>query len=541
MISTFADPKRGWFCIPNGVVKVQGEYALLRDFIDMVPGAMAVREADWSRVIRSSELRHGTRAVQDLQLTVQHEEAHYRQLMTTPMGLLLWRALNSLCADVEYIALECGSFRPELSLKLPLHRWYLGAGQVEYANALQSGKRTTTRPAAATSIPEAERRKYMVGLCLAIESIEGFLRGLLEDAGCTVGEFVEAANLAFGEMGKRSDLSIPFVWTTRLDPRTLIVADGRLSGVELIEAGARLEERRLLEALPDAAERIKDWEGEAVSGVYGRGYRLLMDDIGEVRIALAVLDAAFMTPIDPALAGFAHGLLVVEDVLPSFRLPRIVKVAQEVLWPATERGMNRLVGEMLCERAGLPRPRDLAEYASRVSEFSGRRSWGADHMSRGGLEWLNPARISHVAQGEFRRAMRARCRSPLLMPSHRRAPFAPLMMFFDDGPVFPTRLVNRSRSVAVARALILSYLNFVHTGVCLSLLGDGDCRELTRCEQGMLRRVGGESTHLRGPDVFYQPRDANEVDLVEGLRRDLAVRAIATDMLGDAGVALLPL
>lgn len=88
-------------------------------------------------------------------LTRRHEFAHYRQIMTTPFGFLLWRCFKSLVSDIEHIAIEVSTRQPAPKWCVPIHRWPLEGGL--------------------SVDPTNPRHYYLLHVCKQIDVLQDFL------------------------------------------------------------------------------------------------------------------------------------------------------------------------------------------------------------------------------------------------------------------------------------------------------------------------------------------------------------------------------
>ena len=92
------------------------------------PSAIAAIDAPFrERRETTTDVSIADEEIQD-DLTRRHEFAHYRQVMTTTFGFLLWRCYKSLLADVEHIAAEVSRREPLPAWKVPLHEWARSGG-----------------------------------------------------------------------------------------------------------------------------------------------------------------------------------------------------------------------------------------------------------------------------------------------------------------------------------------------------------------------------------------------------------------------------
>ncbi len=370
----------------------------------------------------------------DAELLKRHELSHYRQLMSTPLGLLLWRTYNSLISDLSFVSIALQDIRPTVKVSLPIHQWVT-------ANPIAKLAENGSQFAVDRSSNWKDLGKcapYIHKICEEIGDLTAFLDAFLYNRCKTVGEFVDLANKVFIALCKRSDLPAVAPWRTNLPANSEF--GSRFSCTELIEAGARLTERSYLEGLPESEKRIAAWEPRAIRGVYERAYEYLLKSLGDANAALCVLDVAFMSPIDPAFAGVSENGLVVEDVLPSFTISRLCDAAVEEFWPVSDDELHIFLGTSLAQKAGLTTPIDVAGHGVECV-YNGENSWGFDHRLRELPNIFSPVHIAKHTETEVRRAMKLRFENSTTLIDEKRNSdggydIRPLITFYTDKVVY---------------------------------------------------------------------------------------------------------
>lgn len=521
----------GYFMVPSGVIVVLGSFREM-DRSLRPPGT-----GDYAFAPTAYELRRGLQVpdgVLEVLLTQSHENSHYRQLMSTPLGLMLWRAMNVLGVDVNFLSRHVTGLRPPLwPPGPPLDDWLSGGGLEMFDRALREG--ATFEPGVKPSVSHqgTELIRYMDFLLSELRVMKFFLTGVLDRSGLRVGDFVEVANFAVEIMNRRSDLKMDAVWSTRLPPDTPLLGDGRFAGNEIIEAAARLEEHRILDLIGVSPGAFEQWQRTRIFGVYQPVYEYLLRELRDVSAALAVLDVTMMTPIDVAFAAAADSALVVEDVLPSFRLPRLVEAARKRFWPRDPDKLSPLVARDLAVAAGLTAPGRVAEVGAGAA-YSGENSWSYDERQLGGQLGDLVGRPFDLAQEDVRRAMRKRLTDPteILMQKDYREPLRPVISFFDDGALLGNPGIRQDWLLSV----ILSYQKFIRDGVHLALLSQFDTAGLLRCEEAILKRAKGDEGSPNDP---FRAATSSLSD--EDRRRLFGVREIASQSISENHLYLLQL
>lgn len=543
MKSYITSVTQGYFTIPSGVVVMNSDLSLVSKFSEShAKSIKEVASAPWNRIITFSNDGSLPQELLQSELTRLHEQAHYRQLMSTPLGLLLWRTYNALACDLEFIVRATTSVYPPLQINLPIDTWFAKNGLEQLSQAVLTGAEFNSHwpykrwNDLKTTLP------YLENLSIEVNLLQLFLSALLDRTSFTIGYFVDIANASFDVLQRRSDTSFKVRWATRLPLDTPLITNSRFSGTEMIEASARFEERLYLATLTDSTKQIEQWELKAIHGVYAPVYKWLLDQLGDdVEAALAILDTAFMTPIDPAFVGACEGDLFVEEILPSFRLEKLVEVALNDFWPCNPQELNDFLGCSLCERAGLLAPSKVVRQGLSTNHYSGEHSWDYDSHSIGrDIDIINLGVVYDYAQNEVRRAMSIRnnSASAFVREDYEKVgPFRPLLHFFTDTVIVG---IDQEMDYGLTIELMLnSYWKFMSDGLLFSLLDEGDITELIRCEKVFKRRAAEGWL----PNLLQQAplNESEKQDFNEILLSLLSILPIARGLLDDQHLSLVGL
>jgi hypothetical protein len=351
-----------------------------------------------------------------------------------------------------------------------------------------------------------------------------------------VGEFVIDANMAFDEMQTRSDTRFSARWETGLPYSTEILGGGRFSGLELLEGAARIEQYLLIAGC-GPAEKIKNWENRSIFGVYAPVYSSLLSRFPP-DIARAIIDVAFMTPIDPAFAGATDGVLIVEEVLPSFRLVRLLEAAKDISWPDDPAELYDLLANKLCARAGLCLPKDIVRVGLEGQDYSGKDSWGFDHRVNGLPAETDPGPIYEYAQVMVRRAMRIREQFPgsfIWENCEHAYPFRPLLMFYRDWVEFGFDFCEDFDQRFMLG--VNAYWSLISGGIACALISDGSVEKLLRLQSAIEARA----FCIEFPNDWFGKfirEDSLEIG-AERVRQSLSVKLKAEGLLGNTHLSLL--
>jgi hypothetical protein len=365
-------------------------------------------------------------------LTYIHEQDHFKVLSSTPVGLLLWRIEQCLAVDASYLRRRLPDVAPKDGRAF-LEAWHDAAPRCAHPEQI---KRTAQETAAGALL------------------IRLFLFLLLYRANATIGQFVEIADHAFNYLALRSGLE-PFEhahWSTRLDKNLPLLRNDQPTLLEILEASARSRELTNLHRWRVTQKVLDQWRGRAIFGVYEAAFDQLMSELGSPTWAKTAIDLSLATPIDIS-AGKEGEVLYVEDVLPCYRLERIIRALRRRTWclnfadPSIRDGLF----EDLPRSVGLPSITDTyrrladADY-SLQAYWGGRVQVKTEHGSLddawngedpGTRDYLNSIlgaeeQVKFVEE-QYRRYFRLRVDEPThFLTSQSGALHQPVLTFFSD-------------------------------------------------------------------------------------------------------------
>jgi hypothetical protein len=329
-------------------------------------------------------LQQGSHDAATSLLTLVHEREHYRQVTTTPLGLLMWRAVQCLLVDTDWMLRMLAFSGVHGGLFAPLTLWYSERGRdllaahpplppQEYLDVVE-------RRAEGYGQWALEETQYVAE---SLDTVRGFLHALMDEKDLPMEKFIRTANLAYPVIAHRSGLENRINWDTRLPASASHLPEPRFSITEIIEAGARLKELEVLKQVKSDTAFVQEWYRQNIHGVYGPAFQWLITEVGDPFIARVAIDMACTTPLDLACASEAERVLLVEETHPSWRLVKLVSALKQRYWPGGEAEQIRAVLEDVAVAAGVPTP------ASAVQSLVGRAltvdaDWGGkDIVVRG--------------------------------------------------------------------------------------------------------------------------------------------------------------
>jgi hypothetical protein len=315
-----------------------------------------------------------------------------------------------------------------------------------------------------------------------LQTVEQFIAALNGRENFSMRQFVDLANETFNALARRCDIKLRWRWTAKNLDAPHYLPQGGFTFAEMIEAAARLQEFQMLSTVTQNHEILTQWYESSIFDVYKPAYDWLLNQVGDPGIARILLDVAFTSPIDPSCRPASGTTFYVEDVLPSWRLPRIVEAAKNEFWPSSTKEKQKFAGSILAHRAGVPSA-DMALKSSLEVPFTGPKGWGADASRLQDYEarpntllYSNPAEYILYIEKEVARAFRRRLQDPLafIAPSDMPDTFQPLLEFFSDFVRFDCDLENKSSDTLHLTA----FLGVVLSRVALALWSDGDVSDL---------------------------------------------------------------
>lgn len=407
-------------------------------------------------------------------LTRDHERQHYVQLMSSPIGLLIWRTLNSLLTATQWLISTSSRSTAAVHAGAPLVNWYKSKGR----DALLQDPPSPPTNWKSEILDSARARHYRETIIAdldrvidEIDTLSSFLEAIIGRPKISIGQFIEIANKAYRYIAISSDLKKTTLWTTNLDPNLPLLPEGYFSLTELLEAQSRLWERGILENAKANADLLQQWEDNCLHGVYGPAYKFVMNSLGDVTFSTIAIDVSLQTPIDLACLATRSSELRVEDVLPSWRIPKVVKALCADFWDSKTAKYRVLEG--IAKHAKIPTPKEGLEIAANVA-LSGPMSWGADSKLTMG-EYFGFANFFQHAQEEFKRAFNARLNNPLVFLGVGQLsgpPFRPVVEVYSDYVNFDP--IKRGSGVDETQLGLEYYLHLAASLGLLAILSEGD-------------------------------------------------------------------
>jgi hypothetical protein len=333
-------------------------------------------------------------------LTWLHELHHYQQSITTTFGLFVWRLMVCMTHDVRWLCTAARRVQGIEPIRKSIKYW---ASRSRYSNVMPE----------TAQIPDSLRtefsdpREYCSFLIRQIDDalmnlflLEYFHKALMgKDRELSMSQFVSAANVVFSYLGHRCGIDSFPTWTTRLRGDAWYLPEGALSGAEIIEGSARMEEFRLLLNVQTTEGVLDEWQRTKLFGVYQPAYWKFADNHLSPQVSQIIVDQALMGALD-ICCGEGGDVIYVEDVLPSWRLNRLIEGTRNVSWPRTRSELASVIENEVYPRSGLESPKRMLESISSRS-LNGPDGWSWQDPSRPNQVRFNLERISDALRQRF--------------------------------------------------------------------------------------------------------------------------------------------
>lgn len=244
-------------------------------------------------------------------LTDLHELDHFRMLISTPFGVLLWRLYQVVTRDLLFLT------RTYREYGLPLERKDFSSGIVEWFRRTGRTRLDLVAPIISGGLGKV---RYIEGE--VIPGLESVLR-LLDILTChaphekyrdlTAGEFAALLNIAYDYLSQRSDIELRndkwgAVWKSENPRAPMFDGPASLSFLLVMELLAYCRERRVVRRMGGSAADLSDWGTERLPGVYRPAMTDWLSAAGDDETTLReVLIDSLLGRVDPAAIGSCPG------------------------------------------------------------------------------------------------------------------------------------------------------------------------------------------------------------------------------------------
>lgn len=416
-------------------------------------------------------------------LTNTHERFHYQQVVSTPFGLLEWRVLTCIRDDVAFLVsvLERSKSTHD-QVALPILEWMSDGG----LGLVLADMRAIAAAAQGRNLAEQKYHRRLQSS--VVQTLKGaytllvFLNALLGREEMTMGAFVRVANKAMQYSARRCDIECP-VWSAHDLSRDSYRPASDLGSLEVLEAGARMTEFGLLEGLRTKRSVLEEWYSGSIHGVYAPGFNYLITNIGSSSLGVFLTEQALLGPADPALRTVTNGpaVVCVEDVLPAWRLERLVEGMRRMVWPQQREARQALARRTLAESVGLTAPEDTLRSMTEAV-VNGPNGWFSNLRAAGDTQAEIDRHYRTFLISRFVAGATLRLEDPLALSEPSvPAVFQPILEIHGD-----RAFVHRAPDAENAGETALRcYLELVAATFFTSLLSDGDLSELRSIETAM--------------------------------------------------------
>lgn len=385
-------------------------------------------------------------------LTRMHEQFHYSQLITTPLGVLQFRLLQCIVSQISLLTLcitKAGKRRVPIPLIEAYDEWR------RHSDLSQELLADFDR--------EIERLSTLIQFWMALMGRESL----------SMTQFVQLANHAFQILATISGVPLRCKWSAHSPNLGSYLPDHQISTTEIMEAQARLYEFNILSSLALKNSDSITWQSASVIGLYRPAFEYCMSRLNDQQTSFVALDVSLSSPIDVVQAADAPEVIFVEEILPSWRMGKIVDCLLDTSWPSNEQDALNEVKNGLANRAGIPTPED----ACLLAEVDVLWQWRPGNSF--GLMY-------EYVESQFRIGMGLRAHGSCFPAGALTAMLGktelktmwPLVEIFSDRILFPPGL----KPDFAGKVAYQTLSNLARSLAAISILGTGDVRQLTAIE-----------------------------------------------------------
>jgi hypothetical protein len=327
-----------------------------------------------------------------------HEFDHLAVLLSSPLGLLLWRIQLTYVIDGLWFAARLQEADVGAVVG-GVDRWFSESpNRLQFIAAAAAGRLSPHKPPPTPLDAIRTVESYLEGLAAA-RSLHDHIFGRFASPETRVADILRAGNVGHRYLAKRSDLQ-PVRWVSRRDPSSPLYEPNGVNARHIVEAMAREYEFDVIRERVPAAVAAR-WESRMLTGVYRPVVELLRDAGLQGIAARNLCAAALGGRLDPTTIAAGTGPLIVEDELPWFRLDRLLETLKRGGF-TPDALCSRAGIEQLCVAAGVPSPSEAVRAAAGRPLLGDGANW--DPLNRSGLapdddpaealvKWLEDARM----------------------------------------------------------------------------------------------------------------------------------------------------
>lgn len=462
-----------------------------------------------------------------LPITVRmHERVHHAQLLSSVFGLFLWRLYHHCYLKMGFIVGKIRESDLQYSCFTPLIKWYNSEEFKEIGKAIPKVDETFLKNIYKIygKTEEDYIREYPARIILAFRDLFlflDFLDFIQTNKHLTMKDFVETANEVYRVLNTLDDMKTNIEWRSHNIRSSSYLPPGAISLNEMLEIDARILQLMVLSKYKIDKNEAKKFINLLFNDEdLANKTNTLASQLGGLLNIRFAVDVAINTPIDLSCYYQESGILYVEDILPQWRLYRILKTFNGSNWFANlsknigkkRKTIQYALWEDIAFNAGIPLPKNALEL-SLNNLFQGPDSNRDMDLYEIKKEEHPGILIDQYLIEEFKRGFQIRLQDSLafLKPQKNIIEiFEPLIEFFPDN-VFIIRRVNEQYWYRLG---LLAFWKFVGNKVLNELFfNNGNTSEIEHYYRlfndleitKMLRETIGEEDRIfLNPKLFFK-------------------------------------
>lgn len=442
-----------------------------------------------------------------------HERTHHTQLLSSVYGLLLWRLYNQIFTNMGFIVRKLGESDLINSCSIPLIEWYFSNPSEEINNSIPQPDDiflNNLNEQLGISFEEYQKEysSRIKHVFLELLLFLKFFDTIQNNKKMSMRTFVEIANEVYRRLNILDDLKVQIEWRSYNLDSPSYLPPNPISATEMLEIDARMAQLILISCYKIEKDKFMYLLDHLFDANLSQKTNNLTNHLKNFLCVRFAIDVAINTPIDLSCSSTNPRILYVEDVLPVWRLHKIITayensedLASLTLNLKENRGkIKDALWYDISTKSGIPSPKDALEGAFNNPI----RGVNADADMK--LYGIKPEEhpfslIDQYLIREFKRGFQIRLEDSLAftLPDKQQIEiFEPLIEFFNDKVI----LTRRTNEEYWLKMDILAFNKYIFENALYQIfLGEGDLSEIIHYyelfkEHEIIQRIGDGISNL---------------------------------------------